>query len=229
MGLCLIVVFTLIIRFTLCKTAKLKCDKLKKIFLLILKVFLYVLSLDYCCAKCSKNRIKKEYKQDKKQRAAELSKYIKRANCVNFIFSFCIVLIVIILTFTNCNTLHSFLFGIIAYRCLSRTLEVNISFLKDCLEKGKNSDLTKYDRIKLAFISLAEEAFLFTGIYIFAFSKADWWKSILGGLHSFILSPYNVCQKNVLGIILSFVAVYQVICSIILITISFANYISKRK
>lgn len=165
--------------------------------------------------------------EDSKQAKAERSKYIKAANALNLLISFLLCVCIFLLkSFFSSEWPCWLLLGMIAFRALSRTVEINVSFFKDCVSaEEKQSDLSKYERIGLAFKSLLEEALLFAGIYVFfPGQNPPFWNAMLGGLHSFILSPVSY-KTNFQGLF-SFVAIYQTICSIILITISFATYIS---
>ena len=167
----------------------------------------------------------KEQKRIKESESSEKAKakYIKCANKGNLILSFvlCVATFVVVYSAWG-KCLRWGAFGFLGYRLLSRTVEINVAFFKDCLDKKKDSDLDKYGRIKLAFKSLLEEAFLFAALYSFA--KLEWWGALLGGAHSFILTLFSAdfyYYKTFL-----FVAVYQVICTIVLLTVSFATYIS---
>lgn len=190
-----------------------------------------LISLDYSLARKAKEKIKASFPESDppapgeqySEAAKARGKYIALANTINLIASVVLSIGVIVARYRcNIEWLYFSLFGLIGYRLLSRTVEINVAFFNDCLDKKKNSDLDKYDRIKLAFTSLLEEAFLFAALYSFA--KLEWWRSLLGGLHSFILSPFSLGFRS--HPLFAFVAVYQVICTIVLITISFATYIS---
>lgn len=235
LGIVTMVVLTAVARCCIYCIYNKEC-KLKEILKCLRIAFLFIISLDYCFAKCAKKKIKSKYEQEpaKEQKTEdkqkkELAQYIKTANHANLIISIILCIITIPLVFfCNCEFIYFFLFGLIGFRLWSRTMEINAAFLKDCVEKDKNSDLGKYERIKLAFFSLIEEAVLFMGIYTF-FDKMEWYKPILGGLHSFILSPVSICSAYRFAVFFKFVAVYQIICSVVLITISFATYISKQE
>jgi len=183
---------------------------------------LFSLSLDYFFAYRAKKMIDANYPDETIRKKAK-TKYINAANLHNLILSFvlCVATFVVVYSAWG-KCLKWGLFVFVGYRLLSRTVEINVAFFKDCLERVKNSDLDKYDRIKLAFKSLLEEAFLFAALYSFA--KLEWWRALLGGAHSFILTLFSADFYYFRTF--QFVAVYQVICTIILLTISFATYIS---
>ena len=196
--------------------------KIKKDVSFIKALILPIISPDYVITKKQKSNLEKE-NEIAEEKPITRATYIKKANKTNLLSTFLGIATFYILFFTlRINWLNNILLSCVAYRLCSRTIEINISFMKDIIEEKKDSDLSKWDRIKLAFTSLLEEAILFAGIYLFNFNNvAD---SILGGLHSFILSPVNFCNSNY-GY--RFIAIYQVICTIILITLSFATYISQ--
>ena len=124
---------------------------------------------------------------------------------------------------------------IILYRFISRTLEVNISFIGDVVEQNKNrSKLSCDERIKLAFKSLFEEVILFASVYCLILNSHELCvvSSLYCGLHSFIMQMPSLsmfkCVNSVFGG-LQYLRLYQVFSSIVLITISFAVYISNKK
>lgn len=230
LGIILAILVIVITRFVFCGKIKLKFHPMIKrllgIFRTIVCSVTWIFSPDYRIAKIQKtktnfcrNETQNEVSDEqlKQLRAA----YIKKANTVNLLASLIVVFISSTL-FLTIEELWIFnvLIVLVGYRLCSRTLEINISFVKDVFDEEKLSSLKKVERIKLAFTSLIEEAILFFGIYLLMFN--DVWKAILGGLHSFALSPIECTPDNYCP----FIALYQVICTIILLTISFASYIS---
>ena len=234
-GVAIMVVITIIVRIALCKSASENQCCCKRVIKNILKIFIYFLSLDYHLASVCKNKHQNDTQKGSTHKSVEQNyrkNYIQCANHINLIITFIFVAISFVLknVLMDCGWLCEILIGFIAYRFASRTVEINVSFLLDVFDKNNNSGTNKWQRIKLAFLSLIEEAVLFAGIYLF-FYDGEICKSILSGLHSFILSPVSdkcCCCQESCGLF-SFVTIYQVICSIILITISFATYISGDK
>lgn len=230
-GVIIMVVATVVFRIVLIQQFK-KDNQVRRFnFPLLL---LYVISADFCLAMIAKKAINAYYlaeegiqQQERVERSKQArARYIKNANIHNLFLS----LILSVLTFLLfvscvhcdcCPYLQWFVYGFFGYRLLSRTFEINVSFFKDCFDREHESNLDRYDRIKLAFKSLLEETVLFTALYSFA--KLKWWEALLGGLHSLILSPYSVGYNSAF---FKFVAVYQVICTIVLLTIAFATYVS---
>ncbi len=228
-GAIVAMILTVIVRFFLCCACHKPCQFCvwcKELIKSILRSALYILSWDFYFAKICKDKIKKEETDEQKQKD-KLAAYIRRANVTNLIISSAFCLLTYFLkNLTSCKMLLNILLGVMIYRFVSRTLEINVSFLLDCIKARKASNLNRTDRIMLAFLSLVEEAVLFLGVYTFAFAEQEWLRPILWGLHSFILSPANVkCAPPVF----SFIAIYQVMSSVILLTISFATYISNNQ
>lgn len=114
---------------------------------------------------------------------------------------------------------------IISYRFISRTLEVNISFIRDVVEQNKNrSKLSCDERIQLAFKSLFEEVILFASVYCLILNSQELCvvRSLYGGLQSFImqmpsLNMFKCVNAGFWG--LQYLRLYQVFSSIVLITI----------
>ena len=106
-------------------------------------------------------------------------------------------------------------------------MEINIAFFTDvCSELRKSSALKKNERIALAFISLIEEAILFTGVYMII-GDCNTWETVLRGCHSLIMNqPDFGCHAT---IFLEYVGWYQLLCSLILITLAFASYIGNKE
>lgn len=231
-GVVITMLLTIIFRYCIFCIYNKEC-KLKEILKCLCKKLLFIISPDYYLAKYAKEKIKAKYEQkpekekSEEEQKEERARYIKTANHANLIISIILCIVTVLLVFLwKCEFVYFLLFGLFGYRLLSRTTEINVAFLKDCVDKDKESNLKKFDRIKLAFFSLIEEAVLFTGIYTFIYDKTQWFKPILSGLHSFILSPVSICSAYRFAVFFKFVAVYQIICSVVLITISFATYIS---
>lgn len=203
------------------------------------QILLYILSLDYLFSKTQKSKIKEQESQKHESNNSNesnnnaqsaisnsLAKYIKSANTMNLIFSFVIVMLGL-LRFLNCELLNYILCGLIIYRLCSRTLEINVSFICDITSNKQDSSLDKFDRIKLAFKSLVEEAILFSGAYFLIFNDVK--KAILGGAHSLILSRFTHCLQEGSCFLIELLTLYQVFCSLVLVTICFAGYISRNE
>ena len=235
------VLVTVLIRLVICKDISKKCSIWKQIsarFRSLKKVIstlvFILLSPDYLLAKKSKEAIKQDNisNNEKKEPSSEenpRSNYIRKANHCNLVVSIVLILLLFVVQWVSCDggCLYAFLLGMVAYRTLSRTVEINVSFVKDCISSRlKKSDLKKHERMILALLSLLEEACLFSGVYTFAFEKAEWYKALFAGMHSFILTPNLINQDSWL---LSIISIYQVVSSIILLTIAFATYISSGK
>lgn len=206
--------------------------------------FLGLFSIDYFVARLCKRRIREQYDRDTNYCKTQVEYYIRIWNFWNCVISFFFAVGLIVLSCFSEKLSQQLIFvafGIMLYRTYSRTMEINISFIKDVLDRDKRSSLNRNKRIKLALVSLLEEVFLFIGLY--AFLANNYLDSIFGGLHSLILNkfafdPTIICpaitEKNsnfyefISGakIWFSFISIYQVFCAIILLSLSIANYIS---
>lgn len=185
-------------------------EKLSNRVLILLKL-ICIFSPDYLATYLSKKFIN-YYKLSNTENCRKL--FIEAKNEINLGFS----LVLVILMFVMSCPLIDYL---VLIRFISRTIEINVSFILDIVEKKKSSSLNKYERILLAFGSLLEEAALFSGIYLIL--DLDKCHAILAGLYSFILNRYECEECNVL---FQYLSVYQVFSSLVLITLSFASYIS---
>ena len=182
-----------------------------------------------CCGKDDKNaeRPDEEQKQSD-ERAKMTTKYITSANTVNLIFSVMLMIVAACVAMFCDGWVYNIFYGIVAYRLLSRTLEINISFVRDIADDKKKSSLEPGQRVSLAIRSLVEEAALFAAIYCFILHITSdcWLDAFTGGLFSFVLDVFSSCKCNML---LRFVSAYQKVCSVILVTLCIASYLDGRK
>ena len=237
--LVLTVVIKLSINLCLYKRLKKPKDALKKFFRLVIEILLSIPSIDYCITTMQKRRLKvkiaseQESKEGIKENDGQesnsqsnvLGDYIKRNNHWNLIAS---VLLVVVGVFLWCvGFLWIVIVGLLGYRTLSRTMEINISFLRDIMDKSNNSDLQSIDRIKLAIKSLLEETILFFAFYLVLNKCYDikyFCSSIIASTRSIIPTI-----PDAQGTFVFVVATYQAISAFILITLSIAMYISRAK
>lgn len=199
---------------------------------------LAVCSLDYHLAKIQKMPLKKEIERIEKSDDAQkeelslakgkLANYIESANILNLISTLGLAIVAFIALAVKCDVFTYITFGVLCYRTLSRTIEVDVSFVKDICTRvaNKKSNLDKYDRIKLAIKSLIEEALLFAAMYAFLIKgDCNILQCLIGGLHSFTIDVYAAESVQVWsGEWFKFVAVWQKVCSGILITLCIAQY-----
>lgn len=202
------------------------------------KSIVAVLSPDYSCQKCLKAKVKKQYGADDadayKVKSNEhreiLTKCIRWSNVSNCVISF-FVCVGAILTAQLCGDNGWFwaMLGFIAYRTLSRTMEINISFVKDITEKDKKSTLKTGERTGLVVTSLIEEVFLFAGIYAFGLPGAqNIWVALTGGLHSMTIDAFSVVAESLKWSteLFGFVATYQKACTVLLFSLVIVSYLS---
>ncbi len=192
---------------------------------IIFKFLLGIFNVDYTISKLFKNKIKVDSKSEKNVKTP-LSLFIVRSNYVNLLFSviLAIALCIVCWKFKNLKEICLIIIGV---RLFFRTMEINFSFVCDIIDERNQSLLKVNERIKLAFLSLIEEAILFAITY-YCMCSIDLFTAIYGGLHSFILSVPNI-GDSLECCMFKIVSVYQAICSVVLITISFAGYISGLK
>lgn len=215
--------------------------KVVRTIALVLFVFI---SPDYVAAYLSKKNIEKRCGKDDKNAEqpgenaeqpdervkVKKAKYITSANTVNLIFSV-MLMIAAACVATFCDGwAYNIFFGMVAYRLLSRTLEINISFIRDIADDKdeKKSNLKPGQRVSLAIRSLVEEAALFAAIYCFMLPMTanGWLNAFTGGLFSFVLDVFSSCECNML---LRFISIYQKVCSAILVTLCIAAYLESNK
>lgn len=157
-----------------------------------------------------------------------LTNYIEKSNTCNLVFSIVVAILGYVSVYIKCDWFLCIMFGFIGYRILSRTLEINISFVKDICDNSdkKSSNLKPNDRVRLAIKSLIEEAILFAAMYCFLLApEACYIQSLIGGLHSFTLDPFSSIHA-VYACFFELVAVWQKVCSGILVTLCIAQYFS---
>lgn len=202
------------------------------------RFILAVLSPDYSCQKCLKTKLKKQYGADDadaykvkpNEHREILTKCIRWSNVSNCVISF-FVCVGVILTAQLCGDNGWFwaMLGFIAYRTLSRTMEINISFVKDITEKDKKSTLEMPERTGLVVTSLIEEVFLFAGLYAFGLPGAqNIWVALTGGLHSMTIDAFSVVAESLTWSVelFEFVATYQKACTVLLFSLVIVSYLS---
>ena len=195
------------------------------------KWLLWIISPDYQLSNLYKDKLKEKGDNQNKDQLEEenaRAEYICRNNIWNLVISGGLVVVVLLLAYLTRNYwLWAFLSGFLGYRILSRTVEINLAFFNDVCDKLENkSNLSPQKRIRLAIKSLIEEVFLFFGIYALMSGDFSWsfiGIAMMAGAKSFIPSIPEVSCSFV-----ALVGAYQAICSVILITLSIASYISRQ-
>lgn len=195
----------------------------------IVKVFLDFISIDYHLAEVAKLRLKKSEEPNTVTEKDKLEQYIVSANTYNLVLTLILSIPCYLSTVFHCNPFFYLMMGLMSYRLISRTMEINIAFIKDICSKHKSTDLTKYQRAALAIKSLLEEVLLFFSMYCFLLKPAaEFIPPLIGGLHSFTLDIFT--NENVVNInLFSLVAVWQKVCSAILVTLCIASYLSSEE
>lgn len=159
-----------------------------------------------------------------------------------------------IITFANQQTLYLIIFILVFVRLISRSIEIGVSFYKDVISPShfKNTFLDGSNRINLAIISLLEITILVALLYMVGelyrqpslILSTEFLGMFFEFLYFFILSLFKslaiaifnfsftggIETYRLLDIALLMIHLIQVTISIILITLSIANYsgLSKR-
>ena len=234
----IMLVVTVAVRVVLLQATTNKGMTLGKIVRTVALVLFAFVSPDYVAAYLSKVKLdrycegqKNNYADDKQYdnfKKDLKAKYISRANTVNLVISVMLMIVAACVAMFCDGWAYNIFYGLVAYRLLSRTLEINISFVRDIADgsKNKNSTLTAGQRVSLAIRSLVEEAALFAAIYCFILHITSdcWLDAFTGGLFSFV---YDVFSKD--SSILRFTSVYQKVCSVTLIVLCIAVYLDCHK
>lgn len=242
LGAVLMYALTILLKLIINKTKmSTSFNWVKNFTLKFFRSLLTIISIDYVISKKQKTELELKYcifeRKESKDVANEegktkykiaRSKYIKTNNIANLITSSIIVVIVLVFVYVHkVRWLWMVFGGLLFYRVVSRTMEINLSFLLDIIgEKERQSSLSGRERMCLALKSLLEEAVLFVGMYAVlrrSFLSEFFWTCITAGARSFIPTLPDGCAS-----IVTFIATYQAICSLILITLSLASYISEK-
>lgn len=228
-GIIIAVLLTIIVRIILFLVINKGKVSLSKLTFTIAKIFLDFISIDYQLAEVAKLRLKKSEEPKTVTKKDKLKQYIVSANTYNLVFTLILSIPCYLSTIFHCNQFFYLMMGLLSYRLISRTMEINVAFIKDICSKSKSTDLTKYQRAALAIKSLIEEVLLFFGMYCFLLKPAaEFIPPFIGGLHSFTLDIFtneNVVNINLFGL----VAVWQKVCSAILVTLCIASYLSSEE
>lgn len=187
-------------------------------------ILFFVVSPDYICAQMSKNALcidsAEESENDRKH-------YIENYNTINLIISIVVAILSYVAMYLGNNELKNILCACVAFRILSRTIEINLSFIKDISEEENRSGIKSGKRVVLAIKSLIEEMVLFAAMYIWFLSDGEYLvlQSLTMGLYSFTLD--NVAETC--KVIVKFISAYQKMCSVCLISLCIASYASGAK
>lgn len=204
---------------------KQKEDKAKS-----LKTFLfYALSLDYAMSAQQKKSKCNKPTEGEPADQNDLAKYIKWNNRANLAASFVWVVVVSLIVFLTNKVGQSIALGMLVARLLSRVNEVSLAFVDDIGDRKNKSGLTSTQRLKLAVVSLAEEAILFGALYGILACGGKWCtcefvRGVLHGAYSFV--PNINIGKSVAWSISS---AYQCVSAMILISLTITSYLSNSK
>lgn len=192
-------------------------------------ILAFIFSIDLFLSTKFKNLIKERYAQDESKSKSERGDYIKRMNICNLCVSIFLVLFVYMVKYIPCDNVLGICKYILIARGVSRTWEINVAFFKDVTSAGvKDSNIKNEERIGLALKSLVEEAVLFSGGYLLIGERFV--DSIAMGAHSLIvyLASYSI-ELSGFRELLKFVPIYQLLCSLVLVTFCLVSYIGNVK
>ena len=228
-GIVVMIALTKIFRVVLYNVIKKDSNKKSKFNLF--RFFLCFVSIDYHLAYVAKQSLINVDKEDTTGNDSDntqdlIKKYIESANIWNLYNSIFLSFVACLLvTYVKCVAVTYLFVGMLTCRIVSRTMEINVSFVKDICDRKKKSGLSKYGRIALAVKSLIEEAVMFFGIYAFLITDACvFFPALIGGLHSFTIDVFEWANVTN-GTMFQLVAVWQKCCSAILVTLCIAAYL----
>lgn len=212
------------------RDSALKHIKFPNIFILLIscgyalsKIYKKSIRPDQASKFCSNNR-RLDYKKHFK------GVFISRANKGNLILSAGFLLSLSILEIFNLNDsdkiYYQTLTCLIIFRVLSRSFEITYAFTNDVLTKnnGNNSNLDKYDRVKLALNSYIENVLNFGAVYYF-FNNGTVGHSILSSVGTATVSNINSSSCYFEFVLVNI----QVLTSLALVVLSLAIYVSRNK
>lgn len=196
-----------------------------------------IISPGYFFSQCFKKRIQyRDRNFNKRLQKNSKAIFLKSANNRNLVASAVIFFIVSIIgLLKNEIECQSFEFIVqvalffVLSRTFSRSIEIIYAFTNDAIkiDISNSSSLNKYDRIKLALNSYVENILNFSAIYYLLQKE---YMNVQGAFFSSIgrstISNLNLEHHKVL---LSFVAYGQVITTLILVVLSLAIYVSRKK
>ena len=236
LGMVIMLVVTVAVRVVLLQTTTNKGMTLGKIVRIVALVLFAFVSPDYVAAYLSKVKLdrycegqKNNYADDKQYdnfKKDLKAKYISRANTVNLVIGVMIMIVAACVAMFCDGWAYNIFYGLVAYRLLSRTLEINISFIRDIADDKKKSSLEPSQRVSLAIRSLVEEAAMFAAVYCFMLPMTSdcWLDAFTGGLFSFVKDVFSEDSG-----ILRFTSVYQKVCSVTLVALCIAVYLDCHK
>lgn len=170
-------------------------------------------------------RYKEEIKKDPEHLPCHLGKYIKFNNRINFGFSSAVFIIFSMLWLIKLNA--AFLHWLAYWRFVSRSVEIAYAFGNDVINghNQQTSNLTKYDRIRLALNSYGE-IFLYSAAVYLAAGYGNPLDALLASFGVGTLTNVSPLLKNSA---LALVAYTQVFTTISLVVLSLAVYVSREK
>lgn len=184
-----------------------------------------IMSPGYLFSRYYKNKIDG---LEKSIRSKILNRYLKILNKINLHVSF-VISSFFLVSFSYLEShIYLLLSGFITFRCISRMLEIILSFTNDVLSKINRSNLTKQDRIKLAAYSYIEMFFIMAPIYIINGTAPNSLIAISMSLSVGTLTNIGLVVTNNSAVYAN-IAFVQVIATMSLVVFSLAMYLSRDK
>jgi hypothetical protein len=162
-------------------------------------------------------------------RSKLLSIFIKKSNKLNLGASLCLLLALPTATFFS----NKFFFDVFLYlaiiRATSRSVEMIFAFSLDVIEDTPpKTPLNKHDRIKLAINSYFENIINYAFIYMtYNYNESLFQKGILDSIGRGTLTNINIDKST--DFVLQYIIYLQAFTSIVLITLSLAIYVGRKR
>jgi hypothetical protein len=189
--------------------------------------FTILFSLDFWLANCYKNRIK-QFDEGAIQQC--LSRYIKSNNRWNVWLSLALLAILVLFNqFSRSSIFHETVACACVIRYISRSYEISYAFGRDVLqEEESTSGLNKYDRVRLALWSYLEIFVYSAAAYLAVYPSLGALLALSMSLRIGTLTDIGVAFNSGLGGEANLIFV-QVFCTLSLVVLSLASYLSRKK
>lgn len=159
---------------------------------------------------------------------AELRKsYLKSMNAWNIWITVVISVLYLVLSNFEYEFVQAFA-GFLLFRFISRMLEVLYAFVSDVLSQKNRSNLSRYERIRLASSSYIELFFLSAPVYLILNLVCDPLTAFTASLSVGTLTNIGFLVQNGASILVN-IAFVQVLVTMSLIIFSLAMYLSREK
>ncbi|PSW61875.1 hypothetical protein C0W54_08515 [Photobacterium kishitanii] len=189
-----------------------------------------LLSPGYFFSKLFKEKIK-----DIKKSRDVKADFIKSSNKSNLLSSSIVFLVITVLDLLQTkidihvySIIYNFLIGFVSFRVLSRSSEIIYAFVNDVFDDEKDATtlLTKFDRIKLALNSYVENILNFASLYFLYSENKSSLSCLFDSIGRSTISNVSPAKDD----FLLNIAIYgQVVTSLVLVVLSLAVYVSRKR